>query len=78
MEKTNRIDSEFELMKFIQKLMMANIDIPSNVSLEIDSNTLKSEITNEFFKAHGIDTPNVDSVDVTRFTYMGQKITFKL
>lgn len=77
MEKTNRIDSEFELMRFIQKLMMADIDIPSNVSLEIDSNTLKSEITNNFFKVHRIDTSNVDNVDVTRFTYIGQKVTFK-
>lgn len=77
MDITNRIDSEEELAKFIHKLMMANIDIPSNVTLEIESNTLENVIKNNFFNAHGIDTSGVERVEIKRLTYMGQKITFK-
>lgn len=77
MDITNRIDSEKELAEFIHKLMMAGIEIPSNVTLEIESPTLENEIKNNFFNAHGIDTSGVERVEIQRVTYMGQKITFK-
>lgn len=78
MEKTtSRIDSEAELAKFIHKLMMADIKIPSNVTLEIDSPTLKSVLKNNFFKTHRLDTSNIEDVNITRCTYMGEKISFK-
>lgn len=71
MEKTtSRIDSEAELAKFIHKLMMADIEIPSNVSLEIDSIDLKYEMQNTTAKW-------IPKFEVKSFTYMGQKITFK-
>lgn len=77
MDTTNRIDSEYELEKFFHKLIIANIDIPSNVTLEIESPTLENEIKNNFFNAHGIDTSGVERVEIQRVTYMGKKITFK-
>ena len=77
MDITNRIDSEKELAEFIHKLMMVGIEIPSNVTLEIESNTLEKVMMNNFFNAHGIDIDNIESVKLTRFTYMGKKITFK-
>ena len=44
MEKTtSRVDSEDELSMFLHKLQMANIEIPSNVTLEIDSHIFESE-----------------------------------
>lgn len=74
---TNRIDSEKELAEFIHKLMMVGIEIPSNVTLEIESNILEKVMMNNFFNAYGIDIDNIESVKLTRFTYMGEKITFK-
>jgi len=71
MEKTtSRIDSETELVKFIHKLRMADIEIPSNVTLEIDSPILKSDIENTTAKW-------IPQFEVKRIIYMGQNITFK-
>jgi len=71
MEKTTgRIDSETELVKFIQKLRMSGIEIPSNVTLEIDSPILKSEIENTTAKW-------IPQFEVKRIIYMGENITFK-
>lgn len=67
---TSRIDSETELSKFLHKLMMADIEIPSNVTLEIDSPILKSEIENTTAKW-------LPEFEVKRIIYMGKKITFK-
>ena len=74
---TNRIDSEAELAKFLHKLMMANIEIPINVTLEIESNTLEKVLTNSFLNAYGVNIDNIESVSIKRLTYMGEKITFK-
>lgn len=70
MDITNRIDSEKELAEFIHKLMMADIEIPSNVSLEIDSIDLKYEMQNTTSKW-------IPKFELKKFEYMGQKITFK-
>ena len=43
MKTTSRIDSEDELSMFLHQLAIANIEIPSNVTLEIDSPIFKSE-----------------------------------
>lgn len=68
-----RIDSQFELIKFIQDLRNNNINIPENVTLEIDSKYLKNEI---ILEANNLWNIPLD-VNVKRFNYMGEKITFK-
>lgn len=71
MEKTtSRIDSETELAKFLHKLMMADIEIPSNITLEIDSPILKREIEKT-------SRQWLPEFELKKITYMGEKITFK-
>jgi len=72
MKTTNRIDSELELYKFINKLHMACIEIPSNVTLEIDSHIFQSEF-NLLAQTWMPDTV----FPIKRFKYRGEKITFK-
>lgn len=72
METTSRIDSERELQEFLFKLQIADIEIPSNVTLEIDSPIFKSSAVN-FLKSW---LPG-DIASVDRFKYRGQNIMFK-
>ena len=72
MKTTSRIDSEVELSIFLHQLAMANIEIPSNVTLEIDSPILKSE----FSKLAQTWIPG-EIEPMKRFKYKGEKITFK-
>jgi hypothetical protein len=53
--------------------MAANIEIPSNITLEIDSPSFESEI-NEIVQNF---TPEGKSIPMKRFEYMGNKVTFK-
>lgn len=69
---TDRIDSELELQIFLLKLQMADIEIPSNVTLEIDSPIFKSE----FNKWAQTWVPG-EIEPMNRFKYQGEKITFK-
>ena len=69
---TKRIDSEFELSEFLLKLQVANIEIPSNVTLEIDSPIFKSE----FNKLAQTWFPGeIEPLQWCKFK--GQRITFK-
>lgn len=72
METTSRIDSEYELTQFLDKLQMANIEIPSNVTLEIDSHIFESE----FKKLAQTWVPG-EIEPIKWFKYKGQRITFK-
>ena len=72
MKTTSRIDSEYELAQFLDKLQMANIEIPSNVTLEIDSPIFKSE----FNKLPQTWFP--EEIEPLQWCkYKGQRITFK-
>jgi hypothetical protein len=72
MKTTNRIDSELELQHFLHKLRSAYIEIPSNVTLEIDSPILKSE----FNKL--VQTWITGEIKpIKRFKYQGENIKFK-
>jgi hypothetical protein len=78
MEKTQaRIDSQTELVRFIDRLVVAGIEIPKNVTLEIESIHLQKELTEAFLQMHSIDSSNVESVTLKRFEFMGEKISFK-
>jgi hypothetical protein len=71
METTNRIDSEYELSQFLDRLQMANIEIPSNVTLEIDSPIFESELK----KIAQTWIPG--EIEPTKpIKYRGEKITF--
>jgi hypothetical protein len=72
MKTTNRIDSELELYNFINKLHMACIEIPCNVTLEIDSYIFQSE-----FNLLGQTWMPETLLPIKRFKYRGEKITFK-
>ena len=69
---TKRIDSELELYNFIIQLQIAGIEIPSNVTLEIDSYLFEDDIKE---KAQTWIPENIEPIK--RFKYMGEKITFK-
>lgn len=69
---TDRIDSERELIEFIQKLKMANIEIPENVTLEIDSEYLQDYFIR---RLNAWTLPFSKKID--RFKYMGEKMMFK-
>jgi hypothetical protein len=72
MKTTNRIDSELELQHFLHKLRLAYIEIPSNVTLEIDSPIFKSE----FNKLAQTWIPG-EIEPIKRFKYQGENIKFK-
>jgi hypothetical protein len=72
MKTTSRIDSEYELNVFLLKLQMANIEIPSNITLEIDSPIFESELN----KLAQTWIPG-EIKPVNRFKYKGEKIVFK-
>lgn len=69
---TSRIDSEDELQIFLLKLQMASIEIPYNVTLEINSPIFESE----FNKLAQTWLPS-EIKPVKRFKYQGEKITFR-
>ena len=69
---TKRIDSELELHNFITQLQITGIEIPNNVTLEIDSPIFESE----FKKLAQIWIPG-QILPMKRFKYRGEKITFK-
>ena len=73
MKTTSRIDSGHELSIFLYKLMAANIEMPSNITLEIDSPSFESEI-NEMVQNFLLGEK---SISMKRFEYMGNKVTFK-
>ena len=78
MEKTQaRIDSQTELIRFIDRLTVAGIEIPRNLTLEIESSHLQEELTEAFLQIHSIDASSVESVALKRFEFMGEKIAFK-
>ena len=72
MKTTDRIDSELELQYFLHKLRSAYIEIPSNVTLEIDSPIFKSE----FNKLAQTWIPG-EIKAIKRFKYQGENIKFK-
>jgi len=72
MKTTKRIDSELELHNFLNELQMAHIEIPSNVTLEINSNIFESE-----FKKLAQTWMPEEILPLKRFKYRGEKITFK-
>jgi hypothetical protein len=72
MKTTKRIDSEDELSIFLHQLAMANIEIPSNVTLEIDSPHFKSE----FNKLAQTWLPG-EREPLTWCKFKGQRIAFK-
>lgn len=72
---TDRIDSERELIEFIENLKMANIKIPENVTLEIDSYDLQNCINYSYMWEYTL--PFTSNRNVDRFKYMGEKIMFK-
>jgi hypothetical protein len=72
MKTTNRIDSELELQHFLHKLRSAYIEIPSNVTLEIDSPILKSEFNK---LAQTWISGKIEPIK--RFKYQGENIKFK-
>lgn len=69
---TDRIDSEYELDVFLYQLRVANIEIPSNMTLEIDSPIFKSE----FNKWAQTWMPG-EIEPMKLIKYKGEKITFK-
>lgn len=71
--KTKRIDNTRELERFLIDLQQNYIDIPINVTLEIDSDNLKREMM--FFRNTWSYVPLSKNFD--EFKYMGQKITIK-
>jgi hypothetical protein len=73
MKTTKRIDSGHELSIFLYELMAANIEIPSNITLEIDSPSFESEI-NEMAQNF---ISEEKSIPMKRFEYMGNKVVFK-
>lgn len=68
---TKRIDTTQELEIFLIYLKQNYIDIPINVTLQIDSEDLKRELI--FFRNLIHYTPLWEDFD--DFKYMGQKIT---
>ena len=72
MKTTKRIDSELELHNFITELQIAGIEIPSNVTLEIDSSIFESE-----FKKLAQTWIPEKILPMKKFKYRGEKITFK-
>ena len=72
MKTTKRIDSEDELSIFLHQLAEANIEIPSNITLEIDSPIFKSE----FNKLAQTWFPG-EREPLTWCKFKGQRIAFK-
>jgi hypothetical protein len=72
MKTTKRIDSELELYNFINDLQIAGIEIPNNVTLEINSPILESELK----KIAQTWIPG-EIFPMKRFKYRGEKISFK-
>ena len=66
-----RVDSTNELTMFIDELRSCGVEIPQNVTLEIDSDVLKKELSREVNGAANT------SIDVSRGEMYGTKITFK-
>lgn len=75
---TKRIDSQTELAKFLYEIELAGIEIPSNVSIEIDSPTLEKDIVGSFLCAMELSgAPFAERIGLKNFIYMGKRITFK-
>ena len=69
-----RIDSPNELHLFLDKLRMNGIELPQNLTLEIDSHILKDELDREINETKD---ERVKYFDVSRFQYYGIQISFK-
>ena len=79
MKTTKRIDSELELHNFITELQIAGIEIPSNVTLEIDSSIFESEFKKlaQTWIPEEILPMKKFKLPMKKFKYRGEKITFK-
>lgn len=76
-----RVDSESELIKFINQLKSAEIVIPENLTFEFDSQELQiffNELANHYLQPP-FDGVNIFSPDnnITEFIYFGHKIKLK-
>ena len=68
----SRIDSQIELIKFLTKLSENEIELPDNLTLEIESSILQKSL----IKSLSLVAPNVE-VESLRGRFCGEKITFK-
>lgn len=76
-----RVDSESALIKFINQLTSAGIDIPENLTFEFDSQELQiffNELANHYLQPP-FDGVNIFSPDnnITEFIYFGHKMKLK-
>ena len=73
-----RVDSESALIKFINQLDSAGIDIPENLTFEFDSQELQF-FFNELANNYLFDGVNIFSPDnnITEFIYFGHKMKLK-
>ena len=73
-----RVDSESALIKFINQLDSAGIDIPENLTFEFDSQELQF-FFNELANHYLFDGMNIFSPDnnITEFIYFGHKMKLK-
>lgn len=65
-----RIDSEDELMKFFHELEKSNIEIPYNLTFEIESKHLKVSLLSNI----GVPKEQAANVPMLKGEYMGRKI----
>jgi hypothetical protein len=70
---TKRIDSQIELIDFIHLLQKNFIEIPQNVTLQIDSKYLEADIFNSLQEIYNLSIPE----KLNDFTFMGQKVSLK-
>jgi hypothetical protein len=68
-----RIDSQRELMEFIHLLQDNFIEIPQNVTLQIDSNYLEADILDSARRIWNIPIDD----KLKEFSFMGQKVSLK-
>jgi len=76
-----RVDSESALIKFINQLKSAGIDIPENLTFEFDSQELQfffNELGNHHLQPlfGGVNIFSPDN-NVTEFIYFGHKMKLK-
>lgn len=77
-----RVDSESALIKFINQLDSAGIDIPENLTFEFDSQELQiffNELANHYLQPPFDGNVNIFSPDnnIKEFIYFGHKIKLK-
>jgi hypothetical protein len=70
---TKRIDSQKELIEFIHLLKENFIEIPQNVTLQIDSKYLEADILDSARRIWNIPIDD----KLKEFIFMGQKVSLK-